>query len=172
MTLLILLNLPFIIDDLTHPESFLNFAVFGVTALVFALVGIVAGIAVLMSRADTTAPRFAYSAIGVIVLAVVVSGIATLSFESDDAAAGDIEIVAEEAEFSPTSISGSGTVGVFVDNKDPIRHTFTIEALDIDLNLPGGTSRRVDITAEPGTYEFLCEVPGHDDMKGTLTIGG
>ena len=29
----------------------------------------------------------------------------------------------------------------------------------------------LDITAAPGTYEFVCKVPGHDDMKGTLTIG-
>ena len=53
-----------------------------------------------------------------------------------------------------------------------MRHTFTIEDLDIEVNLPGNADQRVDITAAPGEYEFMCKVPGHDDMKGTLTIEG
>ena len=23
---------------------------------------------------------------------------------------------------------------------------------------------------EPGIYEFTCEIPGHEDMKGTLVV--
>lgn len=117
------------------------------------------------------ATRVAYVAIAAIVIAVVVSGIATLSLENDTAAAGDLRIVTEDAEFTPTSVSGSGAVGIFIENEDPIRHTFTIEALDLEVDVPGGTDRRVDITASPGTYEFVCKVPGYENMKGTLTIG-
>ena len=137
MTLLILLNIQFVVDDVSHPEAFVNFAAFGVAPLVFALVGIISSIAVLRSMSDAGASRFAYGAAGVVVLAVVVSGAITLGLENDAAAAGDIRIVAEDVEFTPSSASGSGTVGVFIENKDPIRHTFTIEALDIEVSIPG-----------------------------------
>ena len=32
--------------------------------------------------------------------------------------------------------------------------------------------RRVEISAPAGTYTFVCNVPGHDDMVGTLIIEG
>lgn len=172
MSLLVLLNLGPIIEDLGHPESFVNFALFGVVALTFAFVGIIASIAVLRSLADTRAPTLFYAAVGVIVLAIVVSGFAALSLEDDLIVSGDLRLVAEDVEFSPATLTGSGPVGIFVDNKDPIRHTFTIKSLDLEVELPANTSRRVDITAAPGTYDFLCTVEGHDDMKGTLTISG
>lgn len=172
MTLLILLNIQFVVDDVSHPEAFVNFSAFGVAPLVFALVGIISSIAVLRSMSDAGASRFAYGAAGVVVLAVVVSGAITLGLENDAAAAGDIRIVAEEVEFMPSSASGSGTVGVFIENKDPIRHTFTIEALDIEVSIPGNMDRRVEISAPAGTYTFVCKVPGHEDMTGTLTIEG
>ena len=35
----------------------------------------------------------------------------------------------------------------------------------------GGTSK-LSATLQPGTYEFLCTVPGHEEggMKGELTV--
>ena len=54
---------------------------------------------------------------------------------------GDLRIIAEDVEFAPVSLNGSGTVGVFIENKDPIRHTFAIEALDLEVELPAGTDR-------------------------------
>ena len=171
MTLLILMNVESISDDIAHPESFWNFAVFGVVALTLALVGVIAAIATLRSRGNNPAPRAAYTASAIMVIAIVISGVATLSLEDDAAAPGDLLIVAEDVEFSPTALTGSGAVAVFVENKDPIRHTFTIEELDLDIELPGSTDRRIEISAPPGTYELVCAVLGHDDMTGTLTIG-
>jgi plastocyanin len=173
LALLLLMNLPAIADDIAHPESFLNFAIFGVLLLVLDLSGIVASVLVLVGRSDGAAARFAYAAGGIIVVAAIASAVATAGFENDTAAAGDLRVVAEEVEFTPASLTGSGgTVGVFIENKDPVRHTFTIEELDIEVNLPGNADQRVDITAPPGEYEFVCKVPGHDDMMGTLTISG
>ena len=163
---------PSIIDDISHPESFINFTIFGVIIVTLALVGIVASIAVLRSRSDDNARMAAYTALGVMAAAIVISGIAALSLEDDVAAAGDLNVVAEKVEFSPTALSGSGTVGILVNNKDPIRHTFAIEDLDIEVELPASTKRRVEVSGPPGIYEFVCTIEGHDDMKGTLTIGG
>lgn len=171
-TLLVLMNLPSLMEDLGHPESFMNFAVFGVVLLALALIAIVSSIAQLARRSDGAATRVVYTGVGVMVLAIVVSAVAALTLEDDVAASGDLEVVAEDVEFAPTSLSGSGTVGVFIENKDPIRHTFTIETLDIEVELPASTDRRVEISAPPGTYEFFCSVEGHDDMKGTITIEG
>jgi uncharacterized cupredoxin-like copper-binding protein len=83
-------------------------------------------------------------------------------------------VLAEGLGFLPTALDSSGgTVGVFIENNDPFRrHTFTIDELEVDVELPGGTSQRVDVSAPPGTYEFYCAVPGHEKMKGTLTITG
>lgn len=173
MTLLVLMNAPAILEDLAHPESFTNFALFGTVPLTFAFVGIIASVAVLLSRRDAAASTVAYAAAGIIVITVAWSAIATLAVSDDDLVAGDLRLVAEEVEFAPVSLTGSGdTVGVFIENKDPVRHTFTIESLDLEVELPASTDRRVEIDAPPGSYEFVCTVLGHDDMKGTLTIGG
>jgi plastocyanin len=172
MFLLILINVETIIQDIAHPESFWNFAVFGIAALTLAIVGLIASITTLASRGDNPAPRVAYGAGAVIVVAVIVSGIATLTLEDDVSVAGDLRVVAEDAEFHPVAVSGSGGVGVFIENKDPIRHTFSIDALDLEVEIPGSTDRRVEISAPAGTYEFFCAVVGHDDMKGTITISG
>ena len=172
MVLLILMNVESLIEDLGHPESFMNFAVFGVAVLVLALSAIVGSVATLVSASDGAATAFAYIAVGVIVVAVAVSAIAALSLEDDTAAGGDLLVTAEDVEFSPVALTGSGTIGVFVENKDPFRHTFTIEDLGVDIELPASTDRRVEFTGEPGEYEFTCKVVGHEDMKGTLTITG
>ncbi len=172
LLLLFLLNLVSLIEDLAHPESALNFVAFGVIPLTLLLTGIIASIAVLTSRSDGAAPVVVYAAAIILVVGAVVGIIAALGLEDDTAVAGDIQIVAEDVEFSPEALSAAGgSAGVLVDNKDPIRHTFTIEALNIEIELPANTARRVDVSAAPGIYEFKCTVPGHENMKGTLTLG-
>ena len=53
-------------------------------------------------------------------------------------------------------------------------HNFQTEALGINQDMPPGFSGTVTIPADaaPGTYEFICNVPGHAPagMVGTLTI--
>lgn len=53
-------------------------------------------------------------------------------------------------------------------------HSFAIEALDIDVQVPSGRSRVVVVKAEPGSYAFHCSVGGHaeDGMKGRLVVDG
>ncbi|MGH2684434.1 MAG: plastocyanin/azurin family copper-binding protein [Actinomycetota bacterium] len=38
------------------------------------------------------------------------------------------------------------------------------------LTLTAGQSKRIDIDLPTGSYEFFCDVPGHDDMEGTLVV--
>lgn len=172
LTLLLLMNVPSIIDDLGHPESFMNFAVFGVALLALALTGIAASIAQLTRRSDGASSKVVYGAVTIIAVGIVWSAVASFTLEDDVAEAGDVVVVAEEVEFSPTEITGTGTVGILIENDDPIRHTFAIEELDLEVELPASTDRRVEVSAPAGTYEFICTVVGHEKMKGTITIEG
>ena len=58
-----------------------------------------------------------------------------------------------------------------VENEDLIIHTFTIEDLDIDVTVGPRSETLVELPAmEPGVYKYTCEVPGHEEMKGTLQV--
>jgi plastocyanin len=61
-------------------------------------------------------------------------------------------------------------------NDAPISHNFTIESsggqqVAATPTFSGG-SKSVTATLKPGTYKFLCTVPGHAaaGMEGTLTV--
>ena len=74
-------------------------------------------------------------------------------------------------EFEPAEISTSRTGKLVIENNDPILHTFTIEALDIDVKVgPGSFETYTLDSVEAGEYVFNCKVSGHEDMDGTLTV--
>jgi plastocyanin len=68
-----------------------------------------------------------------------------------------------------------GKVTIVMANPSPLQHDIAIEGNGVDVTGPivskGGTST-VTADLQPGTYTFLCTVPGHADagMKGTLTV--
>ena len=170
--LVILLNLPFIVEDFAHPESAFGFNI-STWATLTAVLMILVGIQAWRSFGDRAADRILGIAGALFLVGLLVSVIAALGLEDDEPMAGDLEVFAEEVEFMPESLTAeAGTVGVFIENEDPGRHTFTIDELDVDQELPANTARRVTFEAPPGTYEYYCAVPGHEDMKGTLTVGG
>jgi plastocyanin len=81
---------------------------------------------------------------------------------------GAIELVASGTAFEPTSLSGpAGDMEVSFTNEDGVTHTFTIDDLDVDLQVDGGNSDSVSFTAEAGTYEYRCTI--HSQMTGELT---
>lgn len=86
---------------------------------------------------------------------------------------GDVALRSDNTAFSDTTLTASpGRVTVFLSNGDLFWHTFTIDALDVDLKVPVGADRRVTFSASPGTYRFYCRIPGHAlaGMHGTLTV--
>ena len=68
-----------------------------------------------------------------------------------------------------------GSVTLVMPNKSSISHDISIKGNGVNDNGPvvpqGGTSK-VTANLQPGTYEFYCPVPGHEEggMKGTLTV--
>lgn len=163
---------PFLAEGLIHPESFWDFWLGWSTVLAAAL-GVVSAAPVWRQEDDGSGWARAVS-FGVATLIVgfgVVGGAATRAYKSDAAQSGDIALAARNVEFEPATLRADrGEVLIFVDNEDFFRHTFSIDALEVDFELPGRKAARVVFSAEPGTYEFYCAVPGHEDMRGELVV--
>lgn len=164
------MSTPFAIPALTVPASAGDF-ILTVASLLTSIAGVVAGIAVLRRVVSSDAPKkLGLALVGLFVLAVIFSVISTVGYENATAQEGDIELVTEDIEFTDTSLEdASGEISVFVDNADPTFHTFTIDELDVNLDIPASSAARITFEAEPGTYEFYC-VPHKGDMEGTLTV--
>jgi len=82
-----------------------------------------------------------------------------------------------QLKYNTTSLSAKAGKATFdFTNESPLSHNFTIEdksgkALGNTPTFTGG-SKSVTLTLQPGTYKFLCTVPGHAQagMEGTLTV--
>jgi plastocyanin len=59
-----------------------------------------------------------------------------------------------------------------VRNDDLFWHTFTVPDLHIDARLATRATRSIALDLPPGSYRFVCAIPGHDQagMHGTLII--
>ncbi|MGI9529871.1 MAG: cupredoxin domain-containing protein [Acidimicrobiia bacterium] len=165
-------NLPSILGELARPESSPAF-ILTLFSTVVVIVIVASGLGVFFGYSATPARGLARGAAAVFVVGALASVVAAANTPSDTAAAGDIEVVSEKVEFLPDEIATRpGTVGVWVDNRDGIHHTFTIESLDVDLEIPALKAKRVEFEAPAGTYDVICTVPGHESMTATLTVGG
>ncbi len=162
-------NIPGLVDELTHLSSAPAF-ILTLLSFLGAVVAIVAGIGAFRSRSEPPTRPIVYGAAAVFVLFAATSVVVAANTDSDAPQAGDVQIVAEKVEFNPDEITVSSGGGIWVDNKDGIRHTFTIEGEGIDLEIPALKSKRIDIDLAAGTYDVICGVPGHENMIGTLKV--
>ena len=165
-------SLPFTIPSLMVPASAIDFSLTLYLA-VLNLIGVAASIAVLRGRGEdvSTLPRtLGTAALVVILLGVALAVYSSVTYDSAVAQEGDIRVVTEDNDYSDTSLEADeGTVAVYVDNNDGTTHTFTIEELDVDLEIPGGKAARVTFEAEQGSYEFIC-IPHEGEMEGNLAV--
>jgi plastocyanin len=82
-----------------------------------------------------------------------------------------------QLHYTTTSLSAKAGKATFdFTNESPLSHDLTIEdksgtKLGATPVFTGG-SKSFTITLQPGTYKFLCTVPGHAQagMQGTLTV--
>jgi plastocyanin len=135
-----------------------------------AAVGLVAGIAAWLEWTDSRGP------IVLVGLALTwVAGMTVWSITSTEAEASgaDVSLVAENVAFTPTElVAANGDVTIEMTNRDLFWHTFTIDALGVDLLVPVGGERSVTFQVEPGIYDFICRIPGHPEagMTGVLVV--
>ena len=166
----LLLSAPFSIPALSVPASAGDF-ILTLASVLASIAGTVAAIAVLRRLGASQAPKkLGLALVGLFVVAAVFSVIATVGYEDAKAQQGDVELTAEDIEWTQLELDAqSGEVSVFVDNADATLHTFTIDELDVNLNIPASSAARITFQAEPGTYEFYC-TPHKETMEGTLTV--
>ena len=104
-------------------------------------------------------------------LVAVVSALSALQAEAAQPSTARIET--KDTAYSTKALTVSaGEVRINMTNSDLFWHTFTIDALGVDLRVPLAGRRVTVFTAPPGTYTYYCEIPGHASagMRGTLTV--
>jgi plastocyanin len=171
---------------LVEPDSFFDF-VPGFLVLPGVLLALAAGITSIRSarrgRTVSGGERRAVTAIlGLAAALTIVSLVLTLTgretVSDDEAAAADVRVELESFEFDHDEYAVGAGSTVLVTNSDPFAHTFTVEALDLDVDLGPGDEVLVTIPEAPGTYVLYCEPhtsdpddPGEDDMAAVLEVG-
>jgi plastocyanin len=156
----------------------------GIAALVLpaalatiSLAGLISAIAVVVQRRNAAAGSRATRIVGQGAVAffviLLVAGLITGGAGKQAEGHADIALETVNMGFSRTGLTAEqGEVTVTLANHDLFWHTFTIDALGVNLAVPVGGERGVTFTAPPGTYEFYCAVPTHASlgMRGTLTV--
>ena len=99
-----------------------------------------------------------------------ISGRTTVSAEDK---AGAILMNMKNTQFVPDRLemlAGEPT-RIVVKNSDFLGHTITIEELGIDYTLGFGSEQLIELPPlAAGEYSYICTVPGHEHMKGTLVV--
>jgi plastocyanin len=144
----------------------------------FSLAGLVGAVAAIVHLRDPAAGRAAAAPTGVLAVVFVVASLglvwAMTDAESQAVPPGAVELQTVNVRYDPDSLRASGgKVTVAVRNRDLFWHTFTIDALKVDVRAPVGRLRTATFQAKPGTYAFYCRIPGHATlgMRGTLAVG-
>lgn len=89
--------------------------------------------------------------------------------------AREVRVQARDFGFAPASITlkVGEPVNLVFENEGQMLHDFTVPALGVHVQAGPGQSATAGLrVGEPGTYEYLCSVPGHAEagMRGTLTV--
>jgi plastocyanin len=143
----------------------------------FSLAGFIAAVAAILQLRDPAAGRGTAGPTGVLAVVFVFSSLglvwAMTDAESQVVPEGALEVQTTNVAFIPDALQArGGEVTVAVRNRDLFWHTFTIDALKIDLRTPVGRLRTATFEVRPGTYRFYCRIPGHATlgMRGTLSV--
>jgi len=85
-------------------------------------------------------------------------------------------IVGKEFEFEPSKVTvdAGETVTIKFKNKGVMSHNITFKNIDAKTKtIQSGNTTTIEVTIdEPGTYDFVCSVPGHSQagMRGQLVV--
>ena len=114
-----------------------------------------------------------YVAVAIIVLLGVGTTVALLMRPSVSGQAEGILLKSHNMAFSSTRLEvQSGEHTITLDNADFVPHTFTIDALGINLTVPARGKDQLTLKLPRGTYTFYCDIPGHPEagMVGKLVV--
>jgi plastocyanin len=170
LTSLLLLagGLPFAVEHLAHPSSGVDF-VHSVIGIFGRVAAIVMAVMVLRRASDASARRAGALVVVLLGLTLLVATVASLASTGEEAQPGDVVTAIDDHAFDDAIEVASGDT-LFVDNLEPFRHTFTVEGTAIDVVTPALQGVRIPVDLEPGSYSVICDVPGHEEMSGTLVV--
>jgi plastocyanin len=144
----------------------------------FSLAGLIGAVGAIIHLRDPGAGRAAARPTGILAVLFIFASLglvwAMTDAQSQAAPSGATEVQTVNVAYVPKSIEvPSGKVTVAVRNRDLFWHTFTIDALKVDVRAPVGRLRTATFEAKPGTYTYYCRIPGHVTlgMRGTLRVG-
>ena len=161
--------LPAALSSLRHPSSF-EATMLPAALAVTGLAGAVGAAGTLSGRAGRRGPIYvAVCAVAAIAVVAVLHG----RGPTEVPPTADIELETRNMAFDRDEITTrAGEITVRLRNHDLFWHTFTVPDLGLDLRVPSKVDRTATFTARPGTYEFICAIPGHPQagMRGTLTV--
>ena len=144
----------------------------------FSLAGLIGAVGAIIHLRDPAAGRAAAGPTGILAVVFIFASLglvwAMTDAKAQVAPEGASEVQTVNVAFVPKSFEiRSGKVTLAVRNRDLFWHTFTIDALKVDVRAPVGRLRAVTFEAKPGTYTYYCRIPGHATlgMRGTLRVG-
>jgi uncharacterized cupredoxin-like copper-binding protein len=118
-------------------------------------------------------------AVALLAVSVACSGSSTPVGESQSGSnvnEGEVLVEAKEFSFSLSATeAAAGTVTFVVENSGNMPHDFAIRGNGIEEATPHidpGESATLTVELEPGTYTYICTIPGHEQlgMRGTFTV--
>jgi plastocyanin len=143
----------------------------------FSLAGLIGAVAAVARRHDPAAGSGAAGTAGVLAVVFVATSLTLVAVMTPAPAPkpppGALVVEAKNIAFDPKALSArGGKVTVAMRNRDLFWHTFSIDAVRLDLRVPVGRLRTATFDARPGSYRFYCSIPGHASlgMRGTLTV--
>lgn len=109
-------------------------------------------------------------AIGLAVLLIAVG--AGFAYDQPAPAPGDVRVRARWYDCTPRTLdAAAGQVGIYVLNEDGARRAFEIADLGVVLTVHAHHAARTVFTARPGTYTYICHVPGRGKViRGELVV--
>ncbi len=98
-------------------------------------------------------------------------GEATVAGAGDASGVQEVTITGHDIYFDPAEVHvKAGKVKFTLPNEGAAEHDFSIDELNIQVNMPAGTTQTLEVDVPAGTYQYYCNIPGHKDagMVGTL----
>lgn len=161
-------SIPFLAASLAHPETPAGFVPDALILIVVAMVA--AGAVMALRRPQASRRRLPVVAALVGVAAVAASAVAASGVTAEARQNDDVAVLAQDAQYPDRLQAPAQEATFWIENEDPIRHTFLIEGTDVQVEVPGSTAVRVATDLAPGTYRYYCDVPGHEGMEGELVV--
>lgn len=155
--------------DLATPAALAVLSLAGLTATVALGLGLRRG----RTATGTQAAPWVAGAALVVLVGLLLAGLVSGQRVQAAPLPSTVTLNTANMQFSAPDLQASaGEITLRLSNSDLFWHTFTVDALGVDVQAPVGGEREVTFTAAPGVYAFYCAIPGHAliGMTGTLTV--